>query len=166
MLTTLPLTSKNPFNSLHGIEKHLPCGDKSHIQPIFFPTTCHHPSKVLVADLDEGMGTLVHAGSNRNPTFGLWPLSQVLVLAVREEMEKDEVNEWGEYGIEEVREQDSKDGEEASATSLSAFLREGNEDADWEVVEAPPVVKEKFVLVGRREEGDSCVVSRGQPQWV
>lgn len=154
MLTTLN------FNSLRAFEKQMPCGDTSHMQPIFFPMKCHHPHKVLVADLDLGMGTLVHAGSKRNADFGLWPLSQALVLAVREEMagqvRKHERKGDG-FEEEEEREQESEHAEEMRATSLSAFLGEGNDDTDWEVVEVPPVVKEKFVLVGKRDVPDTCV---------
>ncbi len=115
---------------------------------------------MLVADLDEGMGTLQHAGSERNPAFGLWPLSQALVLAVRSQLEIREGREEERQGTEE----EETAGENATTTSLSAFLGESNDDADWEVVEAPPVVNEKFVLVGKREVNDIC--SRAQPEWV
>jgi hypothetical protein len=154
MLTT------HPVASLNGVEKHLPCGDISHYQPLFFPTTCHHPHKVLVADLDEGMGTLVHKGSKRNPTFGFWPLSQALVQTVRQALEGREdggEQEVGHGGGVERADQ---------AMSLSAFLGEKNDDADWELVERPVVVQEKFVLVGKREVGGGCVGSGVQPEWI
>ena len=157
MFTTVPLTSNNPFNAFNGVERHLPCSDVSHYQPLFYPTPCHHPHKVLVANLDEGMGTLVHAGSKRNPASGLWPLSQRLVQTVRLELERKasggEDKEEGPGAGTEQRD------ENETATSLSAFLGENNDDADWEVVERPAVVKEKFVLVGKREVGDAGAVA-------
>ena len=151
--TTAMLTT-HPLPSLKNIEKLLPCGDISHHQPLFFPTTCHHPHKVLVADLEEGMGTLVHKGSMRNPAFGLWPLSQAVVQTVRRAAE----------GREEGGEQEVEGGEGVEeGMSLSAFLGWGNDDKDWEVVERPVVVQEKFVLVGKREVGGVCAV---QSEWV
>jgi hypothetical protein len=162
-LTTLPLTSNNPFHPLKGVEKHLPCGDISHHQPLFFPTICHHPNKVLVANLDEGMGTLFHEGSTRNPAFGLWPLKQEVVLAVRRDLEA--LQEDG-GGVEVVQKGEVKEEEEQQATSLSAFLGEGNDDAEWEIVESPKTVKEKFVLVGKRFVGDVDMLTMEQPEWV
>ena len=64
---------------------------------------------------------------------------------------------------------ETESGEEAvsdQAMSLSDFLGEKSDDADWELVEQPTVVKEKFVLVGKREVGDVCVGSGVQPEWV
>lgn len=163
-LRTLPLTSNNPFHPLHGIEKHLPCGDVSHHQPLFYPTPCHHPHKVLVADLKEGMGTLFHMGSTRNPAFGLWPLSQNLVQTVRRDLEAEEKDGGVIVGSEEGKER-KEDGEEVEATSLSAFLGEGNDDTEWEIVDSPKVAREKYVLVGKREVAVE-VVERRNPEWV
>ena len=165
-LTTLPLTSNNPFHPLKGVEKHLPCGDISHHQPLFFPTICHHPNKVLVANLDEGMGTLFHEGSTRNPAFGLWPLKQELVQTVRRDLEVQN-NDDG-CGVEIVEKEDRKDGQEQEekATSLSVFLGEGNDDTEWEIVESPKVAKEKFVLVGKRFVDDVDMLAMEQPEWV
>ena len=100
------------------------------------------------------MGTLVHKGSMRNPAFGLWPLSQAVVQTVRRAAE----------GREEGGEQEVEGGEGVEeGMSLSAFLGWGNDDKDWEVVERPVVVQEKFVLVGKREVGGVCAV---QSEWV
>lgn len=141
-------------HSIKSIEKRLPCGDISHYQPLFFPTTCHHPHKVLVADLEEGIGTLVHAGSKRNPSFGLWPLGRELVEVAKKELEMKDMNTTEVDG--ERSEQESfvqivgpdLESEDIAATSLEEFLGV-NKDSEWEIVNSAPIAKEKFVLVGK-----------------